>query len=285
MLSRLVFILFFLPLSALAEGLPRPQSDTVSDFADVLSVTEEAEISALIRDIRADTGVHVVVVTMDRISQHGGLGLRFETYAAKLFNAWGIGDAKRDDGIMILVAVSDRETRIELGSGYSAAYDARAAEVIETAILPKFRERQMARGIISGVKAVRDRVAEPFVKGSWIGLADLWKTALIGLGIVGGGVGLIFAGKAAWTAYYRCPQCGQPSLSRWSEVIDHATTYSSGSGITHLSCSLCGYAEDRPYTISRVRDDDDHGSSSSSGSSSSGFGGGSSSGGGASGKW
>jgi uncharacterized protein len=282
---RLILFLLLFPMTAVADGLPKPQSDTVSDFADLLPATEEAEIRALIRDIRADTGVHVVVVTMDRISRHGGRGLSQAAYATKLFNAWSIGDARRDDGILVLVAADDRETRIELGSGYSAAYDARAAEVIETVMLPRFRERQMARGITDGVKAVRDRVVEPFVKGSWIGLADLWKTALIGLGVVGGGVGLVFAGKAAWAAYYRCPQCGQSSISRWNEVISHATTYSSGSGITHLSCSLCGYAEDRPYTISRERDDDDNSSSSSSGSSSSGFGGGSSSGGGASGKW
>ena len=282
MLLRLVLVCLLWPLAALAEDRPQPQSDTISDFADILPGADEAEISALIRDIRKETGVHIVVVTMDRISNYGGWGESIESYATALFNDWGIGDAKRNDGIMLLVVTGTRDTRIELGAGYSKAYDRRAADVIETAMLPEFRERRMALGIINGIKATRDRIVQPFVKGEWVGL---WQTILIGLGVVGGAAGLIFAGKAAWSAYVRCPQCSQPGLSRWSEVISHATTYSSGHGITHLSCSLCGYTEDRPYTIAAKRDDNDSSSGFGGGSSSGGFGGGRSSGGGASGKW
>jgi uncharacterized protein len=161
-------------------------------------------------------------------------------------------------------------------------YDRRAAEVIETAILPHFRERRMAQGITEGIKAARDRIVQPFVAGEWVGL---WRTILIGLGVVGGGAGLIFAGKAAWSAYVRCPRCGGPGLSRQNEVIDYATTYSSGGGVTHITCSLCGYTEDRSYTIASRRDDNDSSSGRGGGSSSGGFGGGRSSGGGASGKW
>jgi uncharacterized protein len=284
MLFRLILVCFLVPLAALAEELPQPQSDTISDYADILPVSDEAEIRALIREIREETGVHIVVVTMDRISNYGGWGKSIESYATALFNGWGIGDAKRNDGIMLLVVTGTRDTRIELGAGYAKAYDRRAAEVIETSMLPQFRERLMARGITDGIKATRDRIVQPFIKGEWV---DLWRTILIGLAVVGGATGLIFAGKAAWTAYVRCPQCSQPGVSRWSEVIDHATTYSSGRGVTHLSCSVCGYTEDRPYTIAAKRDDNDSGSSIGwgGGSSSGGFGGGRSSGGGASGKW
>jgi uncharacterized protein len=282
MLLRLVLVCFLLPWAAIAEERPRPRSDTISDFADILPGSDEAEISAMIREIREETGVHIVVVTMDRISNYGGWGDSVESYATALFNDWGIGDQTRNDGIMLLVVTGTRDTRIELGAGYSKAYDRRAADVIETAMLPEFRDRRMAMGIINGIKATRDRIVQPYVKGEWVGL---WQTILIGLGVVGGGAGLIFAGKAAWSAYVRCPQCNQPGLTRWSEVIAHATTYSSGQGVTHLSCSLCGHTEDRPYTIAAKRDDNDSSSGWGGGSSSGGFGGGRSSGGGASGKW
>lgn len=282
MFLRSFLVCLLLPLAAVAEELPRPQSDTISDFADILPSSDEAEISRLIREIRDETGVHIVVVTMDRISNYGGWGKSFESYATALFNDWGIGDALRKDGIMFLVVTGTRDTRIELGAGYSKAYDRRAEAVIETALLPRFRERLMAQGITDGIKAARERIVQPFVKGEWV---DLWRTILTGLGVVGGAAGLTFAGKAAWTAYRRCPQCGQPGLTRWSEVIDHATTYSSGRGVTHISCSVCGYKEDRSYTIAARRDDNDSSSGRGGGSSSGGFGGGRSSGGGASGKW
>ncbi|MGL4238030.1 TPM domain-containing protein [Tabrizicola sp.] len=285
MLFRLIIVLLFLPLSVLADGLPRPQSDAVSDFANLLPAAEEAEVRALVQEIRKETGVQVVVVTMEEIEQYGGRYLGFETYATKLFNEWGIGDAERNDGIMILVAPGDRATRIELGSGFSSAYDARAQAVIDKAMLPDFRERLFAQGILDGVKGVRDEVVQPFVDGKVFGIVDFWRKVLIGLGVIGGGAGLFFAGKAAWAAYKRCPQCSQLSLERWNEVTDYATEYSTGSGITHLSCALCGYTEDRHYTISRKSDRSSSGGGGGGSSSSGGFGGGSSSGGGASGRW
>jgi uncharacterized protein len=283
MVRLLLFLLLF-PVMALAETLPRPQSDTVSDFAGILPPADEGRIRTLLREIRDETGVHVVVVTMDRISDHGGWGQTAESYATALFNQWGVGDRVRNDGIMILVVQGTRDTRIELGSGFARGYDDRAQAVIDTAILPRFRAGQVPQGIVDGLVATRAQIIEPFIKGEWVGLGDLIRTVLIGLGLVGGVTGLGFAGKAAWAAYKRCPQCGQPTLVRDNEVIEHATTYSSGRGITHLSCPACGYTADRPYTISAT-DDNDRGSSSGGGGSSGGFGGGSSSGGGASGKW
>lgn len=183
---------------------------------------------------------------------------------------------------MLLVVPGTRDTRIELGAGYARAYNARAQEVIDTAMLPQFRERLMVQGIADGILATREKIIAPFIKGEWVGFGDLVKTVLIGLGVVGGVTGVGFAGKAASAAYVRCPRCGQPTLTRQNEVIVHATRYNSGRGVTHLSCSACGYQEDRSYTIS-AKGDNDRGSSG--GGSSGGFGGGSSSGGGASGKW
>lgn len=281
MLLRWIFVWFLFSFAAVADDLPRPLSDTVSDFAEVLPASDEAGIATLVRDIRRETGVHIVVVTMDRISNHGGWGKSVEGYATALFNDWGIGDRARNDGIMLLVVTGTRDTRIELGAGYSSAYDRRAQEVIDTAMLPEFRAGRMALGIKGGITVMQERIVQPFVKGERVGL---WRMILIGLGVVGGGTGLILAGKTAWAAYYRCPRCGQSGLTRWSEVISHATRYSPGSGITHLSCSLCDYAEDRSYTIA-ARGDDNNSSGGWGGGSSGGFGGGRSSGGGASGKW
>lgn len=281
MVRLLLFLLAF-PVMALAETLPGPQSDTVSDFAGILPAADETRIGALLREIRDETGVHVVVVTMDRISNHGGWGETLESYATALFNQWGIGDRTRNDGIMILVVPGTRETRIELGSGYARAYNGRAQEVIDTAMLPQFRERLMVQGITDGIMATREKIIGPYVRGDWVGLGDLVKMVLIGLGVIGGGAGLIYGGKAAWAAYVRCPQCGQPTLARRNEVINHATRYSSGNGIQYLSCPSCGYAAERPYTIAAKGDSR---SSGGGGGSSGGFGGGSSSGGGASGRW
>jgi uncharacterized protein len=261
MIYRLILAFVLLPFAALAEGLPSRQGDAVVDFSDVLTAAEEAEIRTLLREIRTETDVEIVVVTMDRIANHGGGGKSVAGYTTALFNAWGIGDTSRNDGVMILVATGDRETRIELGSGYASSYDARAQRVIDRSILPNFRERLFADGIIDGVKAVRADIVGPFLGG---GAGYLWRTILIGLGIVGGVGGVFFASRAVWNASERCPQCGRASISSWDEVIENATAYSPGSGMRHVSCASCGYADSQQYAIS-PRNDDDHGSSSGGG--------------------
>jgi len=277
MFLRVILIFLLLPLAVLAEELPKPQSEMISDFANVLSNSDEDKLRGLLAEIKADTGVEIVVVTMDRISNYGGWGQTVESYATVLFDAWDIGDAQKDDGILILVATGLKEMRIELGAGYSWAYNSRAKDVIETTILPRFRAGQTARGILEGVAATRERVVQPHIEGQNIGLDDHWGTILvIGVGLVI----LFLAARAVWIIYRTCPNCGDLGLSRWNEVTDHATSFSSGQGITHLNCVYCDYQEDRAYTISR-RSDRRSGFSSGSGGGSSGGG----SGRGASGKW
>jgi uncharacterized protein len=129
-----------------AQTFPDPQSDTVSDFADVLDATEEGRISRLLTEQREATGVQMVVVTMPGIATQGGAGMRIEDYGKALFNAWGVGGAERNDGIMLLLDTEAREARIALGAGYDPVYDGRAARVLSTAVLPPLRSATMPRG-------------------------------------------------------------------------------------------------------------------------------------------
>lgn len=288
MLRALVLGLL-LPFAAYGQTLPEPLSDTVSDYADLLPATTEAEISAVITQTREETGVHIVVATMDRISNYGAGDRSIASYAKELFNAWGIGDVARNDGILILVAADDRVVRIALGSAYDAVYDGRAQRVIDTAILPEFKAGRYAEGILAGVRSTRDRLVTPFLAGKPITVDEGFpanpSSSLIWLGGLGAAGAALFGGRALWRSRKRCPKCQALTLVRSSDVVTPATTLSEGNGILHLSCPSCGYIERRPYTIARL------GSSRSSfrggggGSSSGGFGGGRSSGGGATGRW
>jgi uncharacterized protein len=294
MLFRSLLVVLFLAPSAWAQSLPGPLTDTVSDFAEVLPPEEETRLAAELSRIRAETGVHMVVVTMDRIERYGGAGLRIESYAKNLFNSWGIGDPARNDGILFLVSVDDKVTRIALGSGYDAVYDGRATRVIDTAVLPEFREGRIPEGIAAGVQSARDRLIAPFLEGKPVSLtegfpepassAPLWAG-----GLAAGAALLIFGGRSIWRSRKRCPKCGQLTLTRHNEVLTAASRYSSGNGIRHMNCQSCGFTDREHYLIPAVSDrDDDNDNSSggrSGGGSSGGFGGGSSSGGGGTGRW
>jgi uncharacterized protein len=274
--------------------LPSPESDTVTDFARILPAEDEARIVASLQAIRAETGVQMVVVTMPDLALYGGRGMRLDAYAKALFNAWGVGGAERNDGILMLVDTGSREVRIALGAGYDAVYDGRAARVLTTAVLPEFREGRLVEGIEAGIVSSRERLIAPFLAGLPVSVTDGFEAeqnlsgpALALTGIIAGVAGIIGLAMRGVRKRKTCPKCGAQTLNRTQEVIEPATRASSGTGIEHLHCTSCGYVDRLSYTIRKGRSGRDRigGGPGRSGGRSGGFGGGRSSGGGASGKW
>ena len=294
MILRALFLWLGLSAAAVAQELPQPLTDKVSDFAGVLDATEEGRIDRALQALRDETGVHMVVVTMATLGQHGGEGRRLEDYAKSLFNAWGVGDAKRNDGILLLVVTGPREARLALGSGYDAVYDGRAARVLTTAVLPEFRAGRLAGGIEAGITSARERLVVPFQEGRPVTLTEGFETEGGTFGSIApwaagagglGGVLSLFLWR--FRARRTCPKCGEQTLTRTREVISPAGTLSSGNGIEHMICESCGFTDRRTFTIRATMRGDRSRSGRGGGGSgrSGGFGGGRSSGGGASGKW
>lgn len=285
MFLRILVLCMILPFAALAQDLPQPLSDTVSDFANLLPPEAEARVAAKIQSVRDETGVHIVVATMDRIADYGAADLSIEAYAKLLFNTWGIGDAARNDGILILIAREDRVTRIALGSAYDPVYDGRASRVVDTAILPEFRNGRYAEGIEAGVASTVQRLVTPFVANQPVtedsGFEEAFNyTILVPILMVGGFLALIFRRFIGdqGVRFKRCPNCNSFGLRRSREVVTAATTTAMGSGILHERCQNCSHDRTETYDIARR-------GKSSGGGGSSGFGGGRSSGGGATGRW
>jgi uncharacterized protein len=297
MFLRFLVLAVTLASPVFAQTLPEPQSPTLSDFAGVLDATEEGRITRLLAETQAGTGVQMVVVTVPGLADQGGAGMRIEDYAKALFNAWGVGGADRNDGILLLLDTEAREARIALGAGYDPVYDGRAARVLSTAVLPALRDGQVASGIEAGILSAKDRLITPFLAGQPVTLTDGFpeedgSSALTGLAAFGGVAAI--AGYAIWRnrrGRITCPNCGAATLERRREIIDQPTPAEPGTGMQHLTCSACGFTDRKSYTISygssEARRDRalDSRKGGGGGGGSGGFGGGSSSGGGATGKW
>ena len=252
----------------------------MNDRAGVLSPEAVARLETTLQSVRDETGVHVVLVTMKRLADHGGAGMRIDSYAKGLFNQWGIGDKTRNDGVLILVATDDREIRVALGAGYDAVWDNAAQAAIDKGFLPEFRAGRIEAGIEAGVEQVITRIARPFAAGQPAAApeSDEVPLPLIGLGI---GAALLLALRRqigdGLTRFRRCPSCGHRGLDLTRGVTLEATTTTQGAGWSLTRCPACGHEQRETHLIARR--------GRSSGAGSSGFGGGRSSGGGASGRW
>ena len=285
MLRSLLLILMF-PVMGMAQTLPAPMADTVSDYVDLLTPEQESGLTATLNAARAKTGVHIALATMGRIADFGGSGQSIETYAKKLFNSWGIGDKTRNDGVLILIASDDREMRIALGAGFDPVYDGLAQRVIDRDVLPLFKSGDYPAGISAAVAGVIDRIAVPFAAKT--PPQDLqpgidWQAfgPFAAFGLFAAAFGTITGRRQIGdfvTRFLRCPSCGARSQTR-SRVIDTAATSTlAGQGTQTVVCSACRHETQSRYEIMPL----DNRSNSSGGGV---FGGGGSSGGGATGKW
>ena len=283
-------VLWLAPAPAVAQRIPQPLSDTVSDYTGTLDPMTADRLSDALAAGRADTGVHVVLAVIDRRSDHGGGGERIDAFATRWFNAWGIGDATRNDGVLILVAQGDREMRIALGAGYSPVWDNRAQRVIDSIMLPAFRQGQMETGIEAGVMATIDLIARPFAEGRPVSDTEGFPapdtgfdwTLLLFLGTFASLMAFKFRRGLAdgLLILRRCPSCRARGLDRRSETLREAGETTRGEAREDLMCPACGHR-----SRSRILPIPPAEARKAASSSSGGFGGGRSSGGGASGRW
>ncbi|WP_134681609.1 TPM domain-containing protein [Paracoccus ravus] len=283
---------------ALAQDLPKPRSVTVNDFAEVITPEDEAAIDRALQELRNTTGIEGTVVTLEDRARYGGSdGL--EPFATRLFNQWGVGDASRNDGFMVLVLALDREARIELGAGYSPEADIRAQDIMRGTMLPAFRENRLSTGTRDGTEAVISLIARPQAQGlpppkprnNWADKAVKFMFF--------GAFTAIFAAIARrhWRRRH-CPQCGKGKLVV-ERAPHHAPRPEGGYMIDETqitrSCPSCGWSETRSSPMPQriwydpsgevLRRERNPAYRAASRSGGSGFGGGSSRGGGASGRW
>ena len=138
------------PTGASADPTFPPLSGRVVDEARLLMPATETALTAKLAQLEADTGNQFVVVTLDSLQ-----GYEIEDYGYRLGRAWGIGQAENDRGVLLIVAPHDRKVRLEVGYGLEPVLtDAMSNHIIQTEILPAFRNGGYARGIDAGVEAV-----------------------------------------------------------------------------------------------------------------------------------
>jgi uncharacterized protein len=121
---------------------PRPPR-LVNDFAGVLSGSQREMLERKLVAFNDSAGSQVAVVLVPTTN-----GAAPVDYATDILRAWGVGRAGIDDGVVLLVAVQDREVFIATGLGAEGALtDARAATIVRNEIVPRFRAGDFYGGI------------------------------------------------------------------------------------------------------------------------------------------
>lgn len=125
--------------------VPLPALDArVTDTARLLSPNAVRSLEERLAEYERTTGHQFAFVSIDSLD-----GAPIEDFSIRLVEKWKLGDKKRDDGLLLLVAKQERKMRIEVGYGLEGAVpDAVAAQVIRTELQPAFRAGDFDRGVL-----------------------------------------------------------------------------------------------------------------------------------------
>jgi uncharacterized protein len=122
----------------------------VVDAAEILSPAAREEISQILKTYEDRTSNQIAVLTVPGLE-----GDNIEDFAARVFAAWHLGQAKQDNGLLVVVALNDRRMRIEVGYGLEGTLtDAAAGRVIRNVMTPRFKDKDYDAGVKDGVQAV-----------------------------------------------------------------------------------------------------------------------------------
>ena len=152
-MTRLLVALWLalVALAAPAAAQTFPQlTGRVVDQAGLLRPEQKLDLESKSAALEAQTGRQFVVVTLTSLE-----GRPIEDYGYRLGRHWKIGDEKRDDGVLLIVAPNERKVRIETGYGARVFLtDAISSVIINNSILPRFKAGDYGGGITAGADQI-----------------------------------------------------------------------------------------------------------------------------------
>lgn len=146
----LMLMIIFCSVYANTETKIPKLEQRISDFTNTLSFQEWQQLDLLLKSFEDSTSTQVVILMINSLE-----GESIEDYANKTFTENKIGKAKKDNGVLLVIAKQDHKMRIEVGYGLEGALtDALSSQIIRQEITPYFKADNYFGGIVTGVDAI-----------------------------------------------------------------------------------------------------------------------------------
>jgi len=127
-----------------------PLTGRVVDQANVISADVRSDLEAESKGLEEKSGTQLVVATVKSLQ-----GSDIESYANELFRSWKLGQAQKNNGVLLLVAPNEHKVRIEVGYGLEGTLtDALSSVIISSAIIPRFKAGDFSGGVEHGVDGI-----------------------------------------------------------------------------------------------------------------------------------
>lgn len=127
----------------------------ISDFAGVVDASAKARMETYCAEVEQSTGAQMALVTISSLE-----GEPIEAVARSIFRAWGVGRKGKNDGILLLIAVGDRRTRLEVGYGLEPIVPDGLAGAILGEMRPALRKGDYGDALMAAAQTIGGAVAQ-----------------------------------------------------------------------------------------------------------------------------
>jgi len=142
------FVLHSLVMGSSLSSLPPMPKDYILDDSGVLDPARKKELSKKLKSFEEETSNQIVVAVIPKVPEDYVM----EDFTQRTAEAWGVGQKGKDNGVVLFVFPQSRMVRIEVGYGLEGAIpDALANDIIQSYIIPPFRNGYYMRGVEVGV--------------------------------------------------------------------------------------------------------------------------------------
>ena len=145
MLKKLTLVcsLLLIGVTVFCQQLPPKSATLVTDYTNTLSAGDKQQLESKLVAFNDSTTTQIAIVIIKSVGQYD-----IDDYAQKLGRAWGIGTKGKNNGVLVLVALTDRKVSIQTGYGAEGAVpDADTHQIIQNDIVPRFKQGDYYGGL------------------------------------------------------------------------------------------------------------------------------------------
>ena len=143
-------------------------NEQINDEAHIFSQSERDELLNLVQNFEQNSTMQIAIVTLNSLENRS-----IEELSLEIARGYKLGQKKDNNGVLLVVALNEKKVRIEVGYGLEGVLtDAVASEIINSVMIPEFKNGKMSEGVKEGVLAII-KVASGEEFSSKSGLSDL----------------------------------------------------------------------------------------------------------------
>jgi uncharacterized protein len=126
----------------------------VSDFAKVIDPASKAQLEQYCADVERSTGAQMALVTITSLE-----GEPIEDVANTIFRQWGVGQKGANEGILMLLSIRDRRSRLEIGYGLEPILpDGFSGSILRT-MRPALRQERYGEAMMAAAGTIGEAIA------------------------------------------------------------------------------------------------------------------------------